>query len=71
MTLLLQRMKLAHGLSEEAIYVSLDDIYFTNNRLVDFTDTFYKGGGKIIYMDEAHKYPEPEKSGRSSIFQNI
>ncbi len=56
-TLLLQRMKLAHGLSEEAIYISLDDIYFTNNRLVDFTDTFYKKGGKIIYMDEVHKYP--------------
>lgn len=56
-TLLLQRIKSAHGLSDEAIYISLDDIYFTNNRLVDFADAFYKKGGKIIYMDEVHKYP--------------
>ncbi len=56
-TLLLQRMKLVHGLSEEAIYISLDDIYFTDNRLADFADTFYKKGGKAIYMDEVHKYP--------------
>lgn len=56
-TLLLQRLKSVHGLSDEAIYVSLDDIYFTTHRLVDFADQFYKRGGKIIYVDEVHKYP--------------
>jgi len=56
-TLLLQRLKSAYGMSDEAIYVSLDDIYFTTHRLVDFADRFYKRGGKIIYADEVHKYP--------------
>lgn len=41
-TLLLQRAKTAHGISEEAIYVSMDDIYFTETRLVDFADVFSK-----------------------------
>ena len=56
-TLLLQRMKLAHGLDRRALYATLDDIYFTDNRLVDFADTFYKSGGRILYLDEVHKYP--------------
>lgn len=55
-TLLLQHMKQVYGLSEQAIYVSLDDIYFTDNRLVDFVDDFYKKGGKVVYLDEVHKY---------------
>ena len=56
-TLLLQRAKMAHGAGTEAIYVSMDDIYFTENRLVDFADSFYKTGGKALYLDEVHKYP--------------
>jgi len=56
-TLLLQRMKMAHGLDRRALYATLDDIYFTDNRLVDFADTFYKSGGRVLYLDEVHKYP--------------
>jgi uncharacterized protein len=57
-TLLLQQIKSAHGLSEEAIYISLDDIYFTQTSLSEFADAFYKRGGKALYMDEVHKYPD-------------
>jgi predicted AAA+ superfamily ATPase len=57
-TLLLQQIKSAHGLSEEAIYISLDDIYFTQTSLSEFADAFYKRGGKALYIDEVHKYPD-------------
>jgi len=56
-TLMLQRAKLAMTENEIAIYISLDDIYFTNHTLQDFADDFYKSGGKILYIDEVHKYP--------------
>lgn len=56
-TLMLQRAKLAMTKNEIAIYISLDDIYFTNHTLQDFADNFYKSGGKILYIDEVHKYP--------------
>ncbi|MEN0051667.1 MAG: AAA family ATPase [Bacteroidota bacterium] len=56
-TLMLQRAKLATTEDELAIYISLDDIYFTNHTLQDFADNFYKSGGKILYIDEVHKYP--------------
>jgi len=56
-TLLLQHLKQTYGLDRTALYVSLDDLYFTTTQLVDFADIFYKQGGKILYLDEVHKYP--------------
>ncbi len=55
-TLLLQYLK-TRLKNEKAIYISLDDIYFTENRLIDFIDDFVKNGGKYILIDEIHKYP--------------
>ncbi len=57
-TLLLQHLKETHGLAEQAIYLSLDDIYFSENRLTDFVETFYRNGGLFLYLDEVHKYPD-------------
>jgi len=59
-TLLLQRIKMVHSYSE-ALYVSADDIYFTENKLFDLADTFYKNSGKFLYIDEIHKYPNWSK----------
>ncbi|MEM1328358.1 MAG: AAA family ATPase [Bacteroidota bacterium] len=56
-TLLLQRAKLSNHAEGEAIYITMDDIYFTNHLLSDFVDDFYKLGGKVLYIDEVHKYP--------------
>ena len=56
-TLLLQLLKSRYGLSEEAVYVSLDNIYFTDNQLINFADWFAKIGGKVLFLDEVHKYP--------------
>ena len=56
-TLLLQHIKQVHQLNEQAIYLSLDDISFTENTLIDFVEVFYRNGGLFLYLDEVHKYP--------------
>lgn len=55
-TLLLQRLKSLELSSDEAIYVSLDDVFFTENKLVYFAEDFFAHGGKYIFLDEIHKY---------------
>lgn len=39
------------------LYCSLDGAYFTDHNLLDFVDMFYKNGGKHLFLDEVHKYP--------------
>lgn len=57
-TFLLQYIKL-HFLQNlnEILYVSLDDLWFSEYKLVDLADNFVKRGGKILFLDEVHKYP--------------
>ena len=55
-TLFLQQLATRFS-SEEAVYITLDDIYFTNNRLIDFIEAFRNVGGKYFFIDEVHKYP--------------
>ncbi|GGG99885.1 ATPase AAA [Parapedobacter pyrenivorans] len=57
-TLMLQYIKthLSDRLAQ-VLYVSLDDIWFSNNRLVDLADDFVKQGGTHLFLDEVHKYP--------------
>jgi len=56
-TLILQHIKANYGLSNEAIYITMDDIYFSDNQLSDFANLFRQSGGKILFIDEVHKYP--------------
>jgi predicted AAA+ superfamily ATPase len=61
-TLLLQQVKKKHlGKPQEGLYVSLDDAYFYEKSLVDFTDQYVKYGGTHLYLDEVHKYPAKKK----------
>ena len=55
-TLFLQQLATRFN-PEEAVYVTLDDIYFTDNRLIDFIEAFRNIGGKYFFVDEVHKYP--------------
>lgn len=56
-TLLLQYIKETfYENPDEVLYVSLDDLYFANNTLVDLADAFVKRGGKYLFLDEVHKY---------------
>ncbi len=56
-TLFLQHMAASNLEAHEMLYISLDDIYFIDNRLVDVADQFRRLGGKRLYIDEVHKYP--------------
>lgn len=56
-TLMLQYMKDNFAHSDEAFYVSLDDLWFTDNRISDLAARFYTLGGKYLFIDEVHKYP--------------
>ena len=42
--------------SKRALYVSADDMYFGENRLIDLADDFYKNAGEYLFIDEIHKY---------------
>ena len=55
--MLLQYIKQEYGNSTQAMYISLDELYFTGNTLVDFAEEFISLGGKHLFIDEVHKYP--------------
>lgn len=42
----------------ETLYVTAEDFYFAKNRLTDLANDFVKAGGKNLFIDEIHKYPE-------------
>ena len=56
-TILLQYIKQNYGNSAEALYISLDNLYFTNNTLTSLVHRFVAKGGKHLFIDEVHKYP--------------
>lgn len=55
-TLLLQYAKEHLPTGKQTLYISLDDLFFTANTLVDLADTFVKQGGKFLLLDEVHRY---------------
>ncbi len=57
-TLMLQRIKFGLNTNPaEALYVTVDHYWFYTNNLVETADTFYKNGGRFLFIDEVHKYP--------------
>jgi len=52
-TLLFQYIKIN---SKKCLYMSGDDIEFTNQKLYNLVDEFYSLGGRIVVIDEVHKY---------------
>ena len=57
-TLMLQNIKKTFKNLEKVIYVSLDNLYFSDHSLLDFVDSFAKHGGRFLFLDEVHKYPD-------------
>ena len=55
-TILLQYIKKNYGQSSEALYVSLDDLYFSEHILSDFVEEFVAKEGAHLFLDEVHKY---------------
>jgi predicted AAA+ superfamily ATPase len=56
-TLMLQFIRQHHPVDPLVLYVSLDDIYFSDKKLIDFASEFARQGGKRLFLDEVHKYP--------------
>ena len=56
-TLVLQYLKTFDAPASKVAYFSLDDLYFTNRTLRETADAFYKQGGRVLALDEVHKYP--------------
>lgn len=56
-TLMLQRLNQLNLPPEKALYASCDNIWFSSNNLVGLAETFAKRGGKTLFLDEVHKYP--------------
>ncbi|HDT12024.1 MAG TPA: hypothetical protein ENO01_00050, partial [Candidatus Marinimicrobia bacterium] len=54
-TMLLQKLKELKR--DDALYASLDALYFSENKLYDFAEEFFRNGGKYLFLDEVHKYP--------------
>ncbi len=56
-TMILQHIKSTFKDMNKALYISLDNIYFTKNSLVDLAERFNAYSGTHLFIDEVHRYP--------------
>ncbi len=56
-TMILQHIKEQLDVAE-TLYVTAEDFYFAENKIVDLADSFVKRGGKYLFIDEIHKYKD-------------
>lgn len=56
-TLMLQYIKQSSLGSDRAVYVSLDDLWFTEHRLIELAEYHFLHGGTHLFVDEVHRYP--------------
>ena len=56
-TLLIQYYKKEFLTPEDCLYISADNIYVISEGLFDIAESFFKYGGKVLLIDEIHKYP--------------
>jgi len=57
-TFLLNFIREKYGDSRDCLYVNLNDFYFSKRRIFSFADEFYKRGGKVLVLDQIHKFPD-------------
>jgi hypothetical protein len=60
-TLLLQYIRKYHINDPLVLYASLDDIFFSGTRLSEVAGRFAREGGRRLFLDEVHKYPDWSK----------
>jgi len=63
-TFLLDYIRKNYGNSRDCLYVNLNDFYFAKRRIFSFADEFYKRGGKVLVLDQIHKYEDWSKDLR-------
>ncbi len=58
-TLMLQYLKTHYADdTRTALYASMDSAYFSRHSLLELAEQFYLRGGKHLFLDEVHKYPQ-------------
>ena len=57
-TMMRQYIKQHYTASDRSVlYCSCDGAYFASHSLMDLVEQFYRMGGKHLFLDEIHKYP--------------
>ena len=57
-TLVLQHIKETFDNPDEALYVSMDNLWFKTHSIMDLVDYLYSKGVYYLFMDEIHKCPD-------------
>ncbi|MDD4639103.1 MAG: AAA family ATPase, partial [Bacteroidales bacterium] len=57
-TLVLQHIKENFKNGNDALYISLDNLWFSTHSLDDLIDYHYTHGGTHLFIDEIHYYPQ-------------
>ncbi|WP_423127808.1 ATP-binding protein [Gaoshiqia sp. Z1-71] len=55
---LLDLVKEYYSEDKSCLYVNLNSFYFAKRKIFNFADDFYKKGGKLLILDQIHKYPD-------------
>lgn len=56
-TTLFQRIKTAFPDPSQALYASLDNLWFANRDVADLVEDHYTHGGTHVFLDEVHHFP--------------
>jgi uncharacterized protein len=56
-TFLLNYIRKTYGSDKSALYINLNNLYFTRRRIFSFADEFSKLGGKVLFLDQINKFP--------------
>jgi hypothetical protein len=62
---LLDYLRENHPDPKDSLYINLNSFYFTGRKISGFADEFYKRGGKLLVLDQIHKYPDWAKELRN------
>ena len=57
-TFVLEQLKKEFRGDDSALFINLNNFYFTRRRIFSFADEFVKTGGKVLFLDQIQKYPE-------------
>ncbi len=61
---LLDYCKEYHPHQASCLYVNINNLFIASDGLFHFVEYFYKLGGKVLLLDQVHKYPEWDKELR-------
>lgn len=62
---LLDYSKEFHLHDNSCLYVNVNNLFIVNDGLFHFVEHFYKLGGKVLLLDQAHKYPNWDQELRA------